>query len=142
MGVHKRYKSPKALKRACDRYFEKCEGEYLRDRDGEIVFNRKSGEPIIVGSEPPTITGLALHLGFKTRKSLIDYAKSGDDFADVVNEAKLKVEHYNEMRLYDRDGCNGAKFNLQNNFDGYAEKVENDTKLTVKMGEGLEQYGG
>ena len=61
------------------------------------------------------MTGLALALGFKTRISLLDYQGKAE-FRDTILKAKSKIEQYTEERLFDRDGSNGAKFSLQNNF--------------------------
>ena len=43
---------------------------------------------------------------------------------DTITRAKSRIEMYNEERLYDKDGVNGAKFNLKNNFKGWAENPE------------------
>ena len=45
------------------------------------------------------------------------------------------VEQYAEMRLFDRDGANGAKFSLANNFKGWAEKqtIEADVKQELNI---------
>jgi hypothetical protein len=51
-------------------------------------------------------------------------------FNDAITRAKARVEAYAESRLFDKDGANGAKFSLSNNFHGWAEKKE----LTGKDG--------
>ena len=75
-----------------------------------------------MGRRPITVTGLCLALGFSQRKSLIDYAKD-KRFKDVIGRAKLRCMQYAEERLYDKEGHNGAKFNLTYNF-GYAQEKE------------------
>jgi hypothetical protein len=45
--------------------------------------------------ERPTVTGLALALGFTTRLALIGY-QNRDEFKDVIERAKLTVEKYYE----------------------------------------------
>ena len=85
---------------------------------------------VIVGAKPPTITGLALALGFASRQSLLDY-EGKKEFLDTITRAKAKVEQYTEERLFDTAGANGAKFSLANNFSGWKEKqvVENEIKV-------------
>lgn len=45
---------------------------------------------MIVGAHPPTVTGLALALGFKTRQSLLNYQARSDKFNDIITEAVLE----------------------------------------------------
>lgn len=124
-GAPRKWKSVSAMQKAIDAYFEKCEGEPLiiggeQQRD-------KYGVPIFINVKPPTITGLALALGFTGRQALLDY-QARPEFADTVTRAKARCEEYAEMRLYDKDGANGAKFSLGCNF-GWREV--NETKLTT-----------
>ena len=115
------------MQEAVDTYFTDCEGRPLKDESGEVVLN-KNGSPVIVGAHPPTVTGLALWLGFKTRQSLLNYQHRSDRFNDILTVAKSKCEEYAERRLFDRDGVNGAKFSLANNFKGWSEKPENNSE--------------
>ena len=43
---------------------------------------------------------------------------------NTITRAKSFVEKYAEERLFDRDGVQGAKFSLINNFKGWSEKPE------------------
>ena len=122
VGAPRKYKSVKAMQDAIDAYFESCEGEILRDADGRAVLD-KYAYPIIVGMHPPTVTGLALALGFTGRQALLDY-QARPEFADTVTRAKARCEAYAEERLYDKDGANGAKFNLSCNFGWNARPAE------------------
>lgn len=119
-GAPRKWKSVKAMQAAIDAYFKACEGEPLIGDDGCAVRD-KYGIPIIINAKPPTITGLALALGFTGRQALIDY-QARPEFADTVTRAKARCEEYAEARLYDRDGANGAKFSLSCNF-GWREKA-------------------
>jgi hypothetical protein len=94
----------------------------------------KYGNVIRVGVRPLTITGLALALGFNSRQALLNY-QAKDEFHDTIMRAKAKVERYAEERLFDKDGANGAKFSLANNFDGWREKkeIEADVKSAVTI---------
>ncbi len=119
-----RYPTAERLSEAVNKYFEDCEGHILTDECGQQVSD-KNGVPVIVGAHPPTVTGLALWLGFKTRQSLLNYQHRSEKFNDILTEAKSRCEEYAERRLYDRDGVNGAKFSLKNNFKGWSESPDN-----------------
>lgn len=129
-----KYSKPEELQAACDAYFEDCKGAPLVDEDGNTATD-KYGVPIIIDARPPTVTGLALWLGFKTRQSLLNYQHRSAKYNDILTEAKSRCEEYAERRLYDRDGCNGAKFSLTNNFKGWREKPEesSDTSEEVRI---------
>lgn len=124
------YKTPEEMQIKIDEYFERCAGETLVNADGDTVYD-KHGRPIIINDKPPTITGLALALGFNSRTSLLNYAardgKEGEaekPFLNTITRAKSRVEEYAEMRLFDKDGANGAKFSLANNFKQWKEKPD------------------
>ena len=129
-----KYQTAEEMSAAIDTYFKDCEGRALTDKDGEVV-TEKYGCPVIVGVQPPTGTGLALALGFKTRQSLLNYQARSKAFDDIITVAKSRCEEYAESRLYDRDGANGAKFSLMNNFKGWREKPEseNDNIIEVRI---------
>lgn len=126
-GRKLKYTNAADLQTAVDAYFTDCEGHALTDEDGQTLVD-KAGRPVIVGARPPTVTGLALALGFKTRQSLLDYQARSAAFNDVITVAKTRCEDYAEQRLYDRDGVQGAKFSLTNNFKGWREKPAEDTQ--------------
>ncbi len=127
-----RYKSAKEMSAAIEEYFKDCEGHVLTDSSGKTVYD-KNGEPVIVSAHPPTVTGLALALGFKTRQSLLNYQARSDKFNDIITVAKSRCEEYAERRLYDRDGVNGAKFSLTNNFKGWREKPPEDEDTDTEI---------
>ena len=129
-----KYQTAEEMSAAIDAYFKDCEGRVLTDKGGEVVTD-KYGCPVIVGVHPPTVTGLALALGFKTRQSLLNYQARSKAFDDIITVAKSRCEEYAESRLYDRDGANGAKFSLMNNFKGWREKPEseNDNIIEVRI---------
>ena len=107
------------MSKAIDEYFKDCAGQIVTDENGNAILN-KYGQPVIVNAHPPTVTGLALWLGFKTRQSLLDYQALSRKFNDIITIAKSRCEEYAESRLYDREGVNGAKFSLINNFKGWS----------------------
>lgn len=109
-----KYKTVAELQKAIDQYFEDCEGNPLLDDEGEPYVD-KHGNPLIVGRKPPTVTGLALALGFNSRQALMNYQVK-KQFHDTITRAKSRCEEYAEERLYDRDGSKGAQFSLTHNF--------------------------
>ena len=109
-----KYKTVAELQDAIDQYFEACKGEILCDDCGKAVLD-KYGRPIVVNAEPPTVTGLALSLGFSSRQTLLNY-QGKKAFMDTITRAKSRCEAYAESRLYDRDGARGAEFSLKYNF--------------------------
>lgn len=106
-GQPQYYKTPEEMQIAIDKYFDSCS-----QSEGEIK---------------PTVTGLALALGFASRQSLIDYEEKGEFFY-TVKIAKLRVENYIEQRLYEANAT-GSIFNLKNNF-AWKDKTEVDTNVT------------
>ena len=120
VGRPPKYNTPEEMQKIIDEYFKSCEGKAVLDDDG-VPMRDKFGYPIYDGAKPPTICGLALALGFNSRQSLLNY-QDKDEFVDTITRAKSRVEEYVEGRLFDRDGVNGAKFCLINNFKGWKEK--------------------
>lgn len=137
----KKYKTPDELAEAINEYFEECSRvEYNYDDEGNIQMYK--GQPVCLkAEEPPTTTGLALAIGFKSRQSLVDYVKSdkvnqendlksiaipeyeNEGFREVIVKAYAICEDYMEKRLYDKEGSTGAKFALSN-----CDKRWSDTK--------------
>lgn len=139
------YETAEALQAAVDAYFASCEAVPLTtpnpDTGEPQAVLDKHGQPVLIGGRPPTVTGLALALGFASRSSLINYQER-PEFSDVVTRAKSRVEQYTEERLFDRDGVQGAKFSLANNFGGWSERQESkvDTSIQVKLSGELEEW--
>lgn len=125
-GKIPRYKTPEEIQEKVDAYFEECKGTLLKDHNGDPILTRW-GDPVFLDKRPPTITGLALALGFKTRGGLLSY-QAKKEFADVILTAKSRVELYNEEMLYSRDGSKGAMFNLSRNFRGWKEEKQEENK--------------
>jgi len=114
-----------------DAYFEECNGKPFLDEDGNPMRN-KYGKIIRDDRKPYTITGLALALGFTSRQALLNY-EGKEEFVDTITRAKARVERYAEERLYDKDGANGAKFSLANNFKGWSEKQQIEGSINTKQ---------
>ncbi len=92
-GRKPKFKTVSELEKCIDEYFDEC---------------CKRGRPY-------TMTGLALALGFSTRKSLTDY-EGKPEFVNTITRARARVEQYAEERLFDKDGSRGAQFSLRYNF--------------------------
>ena len=129
------YKSKEEIQEKIDKYFSDCEGKVLEDKDGNPILN-KYGGVIIIGSKPPTVTGLALALGFASRQALLNY-QDKDEFNDTITRAKSRVEQYAEERLFDRDGSHGAQFSLRNNFKGWKSKDIEETEDVSTVDDGF-----
>lgn len=71
---------------------------------------------------PYTVSGLAYYLG-TNRMTLLNYRNKRDEFADVIDEAKAKIEQFNEEMLYMSNKTAGVIFNLKNNF-GWKDQQE------------------
>jgi hypothetical protein len=124
-----RYKTKEELQKAIDTYFKDCEGTVLKDADGDVACD-KYGQPVVINRRPPTVTGLALALGFNSRQTLLNY-QGKKQFVDTITRAKARCEEYTESRLFDRDGAMGAKFSLTNNFKGWRDHPAEDDQDTI-----------
>lgn len=122
-GRPPKYKNVGEIEDKIEQYFAICEGEPLLDDEGNQVINKYGYPCWIKPPKPPTVTGLALALGFTTRLSLLNY-QGKKEFVNTITRAKTKIEEYAESRLFDRDGSNGAQFSLRNNFKGWNDTEE------------------
>jgi len=125
------YKTKEEIQEKIDEYFESCKGTIKYDGDGNVLVD-KLGRPVIFDDRPLTITGLALALGFNSRQTLLNY-QGKEEFVDTIMRAKARVEQYAEERLFDKDGANGAKFSLANNFEGWKEKQQIEAEVSNEL---------
>ncbi len=116
------YKAPEDLRAAVEAYFTECEG---------VVVPTENGKCKTIGEIPPTISGLSYALGFKDRRSFTEQGKRGSAFMEVVRYARLRVEAYNEAKLYDPNSYRGARFVLRNCFGWEVGEAFPDTCPTV-----------
>jgi hypothetical protein len=72
----------------------------------------------------PTITGLALYLGFTSRQAILNYEEK-PEFVDAIKEAKLRVEAAYEQALFGKNAA-GPIFALKN--FNWTDKQEIDQK--------------
>lgn len=120
-----RYETVAEFDAAIDEYFKSCQGHFLTDENGEKIKD-KNGVPIIIDARPPTMTGLALHLGFASRRGMLEY-KYKKAFLPSYSRARALCEKYAEERLYDREGNRGAQFALEYAF-GWKKEAEEAQK--------------
>lgn len=132
-GRPPKYTDPQEIQQKIDKYFADCAGNHVL-KDGEPVTD-KNGLPVMAGTRPPTITGLAYALGFSSRSGLLNY-QGKKPFSDIISRAKLRVEQYAEERLYDREGLHGAEFNLKYNFK-WAEETSDVADAPDESGAGV-----
>ena len=131
-GRPMKYTNAAELQAVCDAYFDSCRGHYRRDDAGAYVLDKR-GQPIVDGALPLTISGLQMALGFKSRQSLIDYG-GRQPFAPIIQRARLRIENYAEERLYDKEGCMGAKWTLSVCFGwGHDTAVEDKPAPVVRV---------
>lgn len=123
-GRPPKYKTKKELAKKIEKYFESCFKPIVKIVDGKCIIVKDSeGNAVKEQYRPFTVTGLADALDM-SRETLLRYSEK-DEFSDTIMRAKRKCELYAEERLFDKDGANGAKFSLANNFDGWKDKKEN-----------------
>jgi hypothetical protein len=73
----------------------------------------------------PSVTGLALSLGFASKQSLYDYEKD-ERFSYPIKRALSMIEQYHEERLSE-NSVTGSIFALKNM--GWKDKTETDMKI-------------
>jgi hypothetical protein len=135
------FSNPEDLEKAVAEYFEYIKGETKEDEIEEeygpfIIDTSRhatSSEPQprkkrtikqvteVRPPEPPTITGLALHLGFASRQSFYDYEERGE-YSYIIKNARLRVEKGYELRLH---GNNPTGVNIRIKEHGMVRQTGN-----------------
>lgn len=112
IGKNRKYKNAEEMRVLVEEYFNICNQNKI----------------------PYTMSGLARHLGL-SRKTLLEYKKKyGGEYADVIEEAKTRIEEFVETCLFKKSIATGVIFNLKNNF-GWSDKqeVEHSGDVNVKL---------
>lgn len=123
------FRTPEEMQAKIDEYFNSQVGQFpLLDRNGKQVYT-KAGVPLFE-ERPPTVSGLALFLGFADRYSLYEYKRKAA-FTFTVKRAIARIEHYAERGVMTRDKPTGAIFWLKN----HGWKAEEETKVDVSLPE-------
>lgn len=93
--------------------------------------------------DKPTISGLALHLGFESRKTLYNY-KGREKFLHTIEKGILRIENKHEQRLYE-GAPTGSIFWLKTRGwneedDGSNEAIEKLASELKKLRTGGDEY--
>lgn len=120
MGRNRRPRGLRAMEAAARRYLEECGAR----------------------KKLPTVTGLALALGFTSRAAMERFSKEqGGKFAALLDWARSLIEEETLQAVYRKETATGARFILQSSF-GYGEKERPDLgPITVQV-EGEEPEEG
>ena len=119
------YKDPESLQAAVNAYFAHCD---------TVQYKRltKKGDEVIT-SEPYTVEGLALHLGFESARSLLNYENRNNGkvwAAPIVRRAKTRIgQQVNIWAMLGIIDSHVARLNLMTNH-GYSEKAQSEFILT------------
>lgn len=120
MGRNRRPRGLRAMEAAARRYLEECGAR----------------------EKLPTVTGLALALGFTSRAAMERFSKEqGGKFAALLDWARSLIEEETLQAVYRKETATGARFILQSSF-GYGEKERPDLGLITVQVEGEEQEEG
>lgn len=104
-----------------DQYFNLTEGNLYED---ETITDTKpkaaKKDTPARNAQPATLTGLAFHLGFNSRRGFYEYERRGR-FAEILQRARLRVESCYEKKLHYQSPT-GAMFALRNM--GWSDKPD------------------
>lgn len=87
--------------------------EEIQGKIQEYFNNFISETPNPALGKRPTVTGLALFLGFESRQSLYDYKKNKPEFTYIIKRATLAIE-MNYEQMLDSKSVAGSIFALKN----------------------------
>ena len=120
------FRTPEEMQAKIDEYFAFQIGPKIIIVDGKPLYD-KHGQPVLQ-EIPPTVSGLALFLGFSDRTSLYEY-KSRAGFSDTVKRAITRIENYAENGVMTRDKPTGPIFWLKNHGWGAEEQKKVEVNL-------------
>lgn len=120
MGHPPKYRTAEEMEAAVDIYFDKCP-------DTRIVVT-PTGKKVKVPC--PTITGLALFLGFVDRRSILDNEARDENFSRVVKKARARIQRNYESMLHN-PACTGAIFALKQ--FGWVDRTEHVEKKDISV---------
>lgn len=121
-GRPRKYDTPDEMAERIDAYFDACDNHYQevrkKDKNGDEVVDT------IHKPRPYTMAGLAIFLGFSSRRSLFNY-KSYDGYGELIEAALTRIEEQRNVQLVSGQGqCGGLIFDLKNNHGWKDERHE------------------
>lgn len=120
------FSTPEQLQAKIDQYFETCKPTYL-EIDGKPALDKNGNRMVDVN--PPTVTGLALFLGFVDRRSMYDYS-AREDFSLTIKKAIARIEKFAEHQLLTNQKPTGAIFWLKNH--GWRAEEIREQRIDLK----------
>lgn len=130
MSEARLYQTPEEMQEKIEIYFK----DGMRTK--KVIIGKKDNQQV-VELPIPTITGLALFLGFASRQSLYDYSKNYKNFSYTIKKAKTQMEMYYEEALQVGNTI-GAIFALKN--FGWTDKQE--IEHSGKINRDINQFDG
>lgn len=112
VGRMPKFESAEALSDRIDAYFEACRGEIMKDPATDGPMLDRQGKPVTTGERPPTLSGLALALGFSCREGLMRY-KGRAQYRELLLRARARLEQYAEEQLFSKGLSTGARYALE-----------------------------
>ena len=129
----RRLPSARLIRSRAKRYFAECDGVEARDENGEAIRHPKTGQTIREGGHPPTLSGLALALGFENRAALCEAMQNSPQKGEL-QRAAARCEAYLEEKLLEKDSYQAAKFSLETQFGGWNENAgEHPREIRVEI---------
>lgn len=108
-GAPPKYKTPEEMEEVIEEYFNSCWEEVWNKEYDKATETYKwvqeldrENNPVMRLKERPTVTGLALTLGFNSRQAIINYEVK-KEYYDTIKKAKLLIEHYYEKGVVEGD---------------------------------------
>ena len=111
------YSDPAKMEARIERYFKKCPDTRI------VVFDGGS-----INVPTPTISGLALYLGFCDRHQMYTYELK-PAFSNTIKRARAMLTRVYESNMHGAQ-CTGSIFMLKNL--GYTDRTEIETKAEIK----------
>jgi hypothetical protein len=116
-GRPPKYKTPEAMAKEIDAYFEYIKGEQATNM--EMVTDPKTLQSSLQSvtrwvrpPEPATIMGLILYLGFSSLQAFDHYEENDEDFLRTIQRGRARVMQAYEIALHSRETVRGAMFIL------------------------------
>jgi len=94
-------------------YFDWIQGEFKNEDYIDEEGNARTRKVWTRPPENPTVTGLALHLGFCSKSTLYDYSEKVE-FSHYIKSGLLRIEKFHETQASYGEKCTGNIFILKN----------------------------